>query len=57
MAAIPTNELAALAARHGLKPDDIVWADRNPFGLLIGLKNGTSKNYDPAEPAPRSMNR
>lgn len=57
MSAIPTSELAELARQHGLKPEDVMWADRNVFGLLIGFKNGTSRNFDAPEPAPRSMNR
>ena len=46
-----------IAAAHGYKPDDVVWADRNPFGLLVGLKNGTSRTVAPAAgPPPQSMN-
>lgn len=57
MAAVPPAEFAAIAADHNLKADEIVWADRNVFGLLVGFKNGTSRYLERAGALPpRSMN-
>ena len=57
MTAVPDDELVQIAATHGYKPDDVVWADRNVFGLLVGFKNGTSKCVERAGALPpQSMN-
>lgn len=50
-----TPEIEQCAAQHGIKPEQILWVEQNPFGILVGTTTGLSKFVKVTDPPPRQM--